>query len=249
MGYVQYDSFLEDEWKHCGWAAGPVGAAHAFKHGCARARRPYGPFPFVVGAMTAMGADLASWMRRWPHMPMPLTWSHCMQPPRGTRARACMLVMATDMPLSPLLFPLLLSSPMIAQLVQSGRASQAEPTHHWDCGYSDVTLGYALARSNLSISLVSIRDAMRDATYGAMAAKRFVVSHHLRKRQQFVSAHAEARAAREWVPQPQPCMAWPDVASSATLKLKEGDRRELHDGMRAFSCCQKWRVCEIGPQE
>ena len=27
LGYVQYDSFIEDEWKHCGWSSGPVGAA------------------------------------------------------------------------------------------------------------------------------------------------------------------------------------------------------------------------------
>ena len=85
-----------------------MGAAHAHKHGCRSGA--YGPFPFVVGALTVMGADLASWMR---------------------------------------------SSASIAELVSEGRASQAG-LRHWDCGYSDVTLGYALAKSNLSVSLVSV---------------------------------------------------------------------------------------------
>jgi hypothetical protein len=146
MGYVQYDSFIEDEWKHCGWAAGPVGAAHATVHGCPAGRKA-GPFPFVVGALTVMGADLARWMRR---------------------------------------------SPQLADLVRRGRASQSS-SKHWDCGYSDVTLGYALARSNRSISLVSVRDAMRDATYGAMAADRFVRTRRTLRTQG--GGHTNLRAA------------------------------------------------------
>ena len=64
--------------------------------------------------------------------------------------------------------------------LRAGRASQAQPVRHWDCGYSDVTLGYAFASSNRSVSLVSVREAMRDATYGAMKGEHFVVAHHLR---------------------------------------------------------------------
>lgn len=66
-GYLQYDSLILDEWKHCGWAAGVVGAAHGRRHGCPhgeRAQPVYGPFPFVVGALTVMGADLAAWFAR-----------------------------------------------------------------------------------------------------------------------------------------------------------------------------------------
>jgi len=181
-----------------------VGAAHAHKHGCRSGA--YGPFPFVVGALTVMGADLASWMR---------------------------------------------SSASIAELVSEGRASQAG-LRHWDCGYSDVTLGYALAKSNLSVSLVSMRDAMRDATYGAMAARRFVVSHHLRTQKQFEAAHAEAISAAEWSARVEPCTAWPQVhvASSerAALKAREVDRRELAHAMSDFGCCQSWRVCEVTPE-
>ena len=105
------------------------------------------------------------------------------------------------------------SSTSISGLVAAGRASQAEPRKHWDCGYSDVTLGYALARSNLSVSLVSVRHAMRDLTYGAMAAKNFVVAHHLRTQKQFAQAHADALAAANWEPQSAPCVAWPDAAA------------------------------------
>ena len=69
LGYVQYDSFITDEWKHCGWSAGPVGAAHAFSHGCPHdGARSYGPFPFVVGALTVLGADLAHYMRGSEHI-------------------------------------------------------------------------------------------------------------------------------------------------------------------------------------
>ena len=46
--------------------------------------------------------------------------------------------------------------------VAEGRASQASRDAHWDCGYSDVTLGYVLSKSNLSLS--SSRSATRCAT-------------------------------------------------------------------------------------
>ena len=59
-GYVQYDSFIRDEWEHCGWGASPVGAAHGHTAACP-AGRASGPFPFVVGALTLMGGDLARW--------------------------------------------------------------------------------------------------------------------------------------------------------------------------------------------
>ena len=73
-----------------------------------------------------------------------------------------------------------------------------------------MTLGHALAQSNLSISLVAVRRAMRDATYGAMQAKHFVVSHHLRTKAHFEREHADALAATEWMP---------EVAPSLTLTL------------------------------
>jgi len=220
LGYVQYDSFLADEWKHCGWAAGPIAAAHAHAHGCPRDAGPaYGPFPFVVGALTVMGADLASWMR---------------------------------------------SSAELATLVRDGRASQSGPKH-WDCGYSDVTLGYAFARSNRSVSLVSVRDAMRDATYGAMNAHRFVVSHHLRKRPQFEKAHAEALAQAKWTTRAPACSAWAETTrvglpwseeatpeAKRTAKQKRRDEpapAEFRRAMRSFPGCQKWQLCEVGPED
>jgi hypothetical protein len=46
-GYVQYDSFIRDEWKHCGWGASPVAAAHGHTAACP-AGRASGPFPFVA---------------------------------------------------------------------------------------------------------------------------------------------------------------------------------------------------------
>ena len=216
LGYVQYDSFIEDEWKHCGWSSGPVGAATVFRSACPRGRS-YGPFPFVVGALTVMGGDLAQWME---------------------------------------------SSPQIASLVRQGRASQAHRTRHWDCGYSDVTLGYAFAKySNVSVSLVSVRDAMRDATYGAMRGAHFVVAHHLRDERAFNKAHAEAVAAAEWVPHLEPCTAWSGVAArnrevtQAAGSVKEdgslftrGDTRDLKRAMKAFTCCQEWSVCEVVPK-
>ena len=205
LGYVQYDSFLPAEWKHCGWAAGPIGAAHAFRHGC---RHPdaTGPFPFVVGALTVLGADLAGWMA---------------------------------------------TSPYLHALVEAGRASQSEPIRHWDCGYSDVTLGYALASANLSVSLVAVRNAMRDATYGAMTAKRFVVSHHLRQKPQFVAAHAETTAAGDWNVRASPCAPWPEVwrhpSAPALHNAEGGEAVQLRAAMAAFGCCQRWSVCEVSP--
>ena len=92
-GYVQYDSFITDEWKHCGWGANPVAAS--YRGGCP-AGRSEGPFPFVVGALTIMGGDLAATFE---------------------------------------------ASAYVKDFVARGRASQTEK-FHWDCGYSDVTLGY-----------------------------------------------------------------------------------------------------------
>ena len=202
MGYVQYDSFVTDEWKHCGWSAGPVGAAHAMRHGaCPSGGRAYGPFPFVVGALTLMGADLAAWMH---------------------------------------------ASPYIRALVAAGRASQTSRAH-WDCGYSDVTLGYALARANLSISLVPVRNGMRDATYGAMTARRFVVAHHLRTYKQFADAHSEARGAGAWEAVHRPCTRWARVAEMVGT-AESRSRDELQAAMGAFPCCQQWDVCEVSPR-
>ncbi len=203
LGYVQYDSFITDEWKHCGWAAGPVGAVSAHAHGCPGGGRAAGPFPFVVGALTAMGADLARWMR---------------------------------------------DSDAAARLVRDGRASQSRRRRHWDCGYSDVTLGYALATltANLSISLVSVVDAMRDATYGAMAASKFVVSHHLRTRAQFDAAHAEATASPGWAPRVSACVPWGEAAAGR-LSDGGGSSSEVRRAMEAFGCCQRWKLCEVSP--
>ena len=217
LGYVQYDSLITDEWKHCGWSAGPVGAAHAFTHGCPHdSNRAVGPFPFVVGALTVLGGDLAQWMR---------------------------------------------GSEYIRSLVASGRASQSHPVKHWDCGYSDVTLGYALATSNQTVSLVSVRDAMRDATYGAMKGAHFIVAHHLRQEAQFIKAHAEALGAGEWTARlAEPCTQWPKVGSTRRAGAASGgtddhgslytrtDQRELKKAMRAFGCCQQWQMCEVWPQ-
>lgn len=256
VGYVQYDSFLPRAWKHCGWAHNPTGAAHAHVHGCPRdQKKSMGPFPFVVGAMTAMGADLAGWMR---------------------------------------------SSASLHALVAAGRASQASPKAHWDCGYSDVTLGYALGHNSTDrppvslvslplprtqtqtlpqtqtqirtrtraltlaltrthrpqVSLVSVRDAMRDATYGAMNAKRFVISHHLRTLAQFEQAHKEASAQPAWrMREPLSCAPWAQVEQVGLPWTEEaaGERRsqpttaELQQAMRTFGCCQQWQFCEVGP--
>lgn len=239
LGYLQYDSFITDEWKHCGWAAGPVGAAVGFARGCPHDRRPgtgggvpqfaadseraFGPFPFVVGAMTIMGSDLAAWMR---------------------------------------------TSPLIRDLVAAGRASQSSRSAHWDCGYSDVTLGYAIGRSNLSVSLVSLRHMMRDATYGAMNGEHWLVSHHLRTEAHFKTAHAQAQAAADWVPNASPCTPWAQVAGRRTTATRAGigngaaagvegqaarrqttprEREELRGAMAAFSCCQEWELCEVTP--
>jgi len=197
-GYVQYDSLIVDEWKHCGWAAGPIGAAIAHVQGCPRgehAPRVYGPFPFVVGALTVMGSDLGSWFAR---------------------------------------------SPYIADVVARGRATHGQRVH-WDCGYSDVTLGYALASANKSISLVAMARAMRDATYGAMDATRFVVSHHLRNKKMFEVEATRTKAQDEWAGQLSPCLPWSEPAPDAE------DRAHLQKAMLAFGCCQRWRLCELAP--
>ena len=263
LGYVQYDSFLVDEWKHCGWSAGPVGAGPGKRFGCPKmaSRKPVraeGPFPFVVGALTVMGGDLAAWMG---------------------------------------------GSAFVSDFVARGRASQREPKYHWDCGYSDVTLGYVLSKSNLSLSLVSVRtrlahamtpkrsrsarnrrrharepragtssaarhtvrpprhakrtagarrhvaaprsqvrDAMRDATYGAMTASKFVVAHHLRTAEQFKTVHAEAKAHTGWAARAAPCLKWSEVGTKGVDASDQLDR-----GMAAFGCCQDWSLCEIRP--
>jgi len=259
-GYVQYDSFVTDEWKHCGWGANPIAAAHAHRGGCPGGGRAEGPFPFVVGAMTAMGADLARWFE---------------------------------------------GSAYVRDFVRRGRASQKE-RRHWDCGYSDVTLGYVLSKSNVSVSLVSFRDAMRDMTYGAMKvrrpsgataaaaslaprararararaharadatrrlrphthllppllllttttpvqAKRFVVSHHLRDRGAFDRQRADMARQEAWSPTLHACAAWPRTTRLA--ETWDGDPQtvggaELEKAMRAFGCCQQWRMCEVQP--
>jgi hypothetical protein len=197
-GYVQYDSLVLPEWKHCGWSAGPIGAAHARAHGCPHGQAApavYGPFPFVVGALTIMGADLAGWFAESAH---------------------------------------------IADIVSRGRATHGKKSH-WDCGYSDVTLGYALGSANRPITLVSVARAMRDATYGAMNATRFVVSHHLRNSRMF-KAEAE-RAARqgEWAARLGECAPWGEPAAGVD------DRAQLVKALGAFDCCQSWRLCELAP--
>ena len=216
LGYVQYDSFIVDEWKHCGWSSGPVGAAQAHRS-CPHKNGPtqsYGPFPFVVGALTVLGNDLANYMVK-------STW--------------------------------------IRKLVAEGRESQNHAVKHWDCGYSDVTLGYAFAKSNLSVSLVSVRDAMKDATYGAMKGEHWVVSHHLRNEAQFKAAHKEALSDRAWKPRLEAgsCVDWPKVASSNAEKrsskeegalLTRGDVSALDGAMKSFECCQGWKVCEVVPE-
>ena len=49
LGYVQYDSFIVDEWKHCGWSSRPVGAAQGAQLAHCRLRtglhRAMGPSP------------------------------------------------------------------------------------------------------------------------------------------------------------------------------------------------------------
>ena len=74
-----------------------------------------------------------------------------------------------------------------------------------------------------------LRDAMRDATYGAMASAkgRFVVAHHLRTKKAFDDAHAEARSAPEWAPRHAPCVAWNKVADNEGLVATQSTRREL----------------------
>ncbi|KAL1523892.1 hypothetical protein AB1Y20_018811 [Prymnesium parvum] len=207
LGYVQYDSFLLDEWKHCGWSAGPVGAIHGRRDGCVRqaslpSPRIAGPFPFVVGAITVMGASLAEWMDR---------------------------------------------APFVKDFVRRGRASQLEK-HHWDCGYSDVTLGYVLSRANRPISLVSVRGGMRDATYGAMKAQKFVVAHHLRTQASFHSVHIEALSQKLWAPQVSPCEAWHSVqARDESGSLDGRNTQALRTAMRGFDCCQEWTMCELRP--
>mmetsp|Transcript_2960 Transcript_2960/g.10223 ORF Transcript_2960/g.10223 Transcript_2960/m.10223 type:complete len:148 (+) Transcript_2960:873-1316(+) len=133
------------------------------------------------------------------------------------------------------------SSPHVAGLVEKGRATQGRP-QHWDCGYSDVTLGYALGSANLSLSLLSVSDAMRDATYGAMDASRFVVSHHLRSGQMFEREAARAKAQPAWSPLLGECEAWPAVRAEAG-----GASAELQAAMRTFECCQRWKLCRLGP--
>ncbi len=253
VGYVQYDSFIVDQWKHCGWAATPTGAAWARQHHCPRNERVYGPFPFVVGALTFMSSGLARWFERSGH---------------------------------------------VTDLVRAGRASQAS-SKHWDCGYSDVTLGYALATANLTarrdlsrdvrsprwaprfardfadasarrrrmisatsrliprqgVDLMSVRDAMADATYGAMNASRFVVSHHLRSREAFASAKAKADAAGAWEWSAGPrrfCTQWaeqlPDGRAHGDV-VESGGRggAAAETALRSYDCCDTWRVCDVRP--
>jgi len=112
-----------------------------------------------------------------------------------------------------------------------------------------------------------VSDAMRDATYGAMDASRFVVSHHLRSQQMFEREAARAKAQPAWSPllgppdSPPPpphemtrddthemaprvgeCEAWPAVRAEAG-----GASAELQAAMRTFECCQQWKLCRLGP--
>ena len=91
---------------------------------------------------------------------------------------------------------------------------------------------------------------MRDATYGAMRAKHFVVSHHLRTQAHFAREHRDATAAAGWTPVHTPCTPWSRVADipRPALKLREENRRELRTAMGRFGCCQSWQVCEVTPE-
>jgi hypothetical protein len=101
-----------------------------------------------------------------------------------------------------------------------------------------------------------VRDAMRDATYGAMNAKRFVISHHLRTLAQFEQAHKEASAQPAWrMREPLSCAPWAQVEQVGLpwTEAAAGERRsqpttaELQQAMRTFGCCQQWQFCEVGP--
>ena len=70
-----------------------------------------------------------------------------------------------------------------------------------------------LGKLNASVSLVSMRDALRDATYGAMRAERFVAAHHLRNEGAFRTAHEAMRKADAWAPKLHPCQPWPSTTS------------------------------------
>ena len=163
------------KWKHRGWAAGPVGAAHAFAHGgCPRGGGAEGPFPFVAGAPTVMGADLARWME---------------------------------------------ASPYVKAFVAAGRASQASYDAHWDCGYSDVTLGYVLSKSNSSSP--SSRSATRGATRSTARMPRaaLVAAHPLRTKAQLGdAAQKDADAQGAWAPDHKSCRPWPEAHLATTWK-------------------------------
>ena len=190
-GFLQYDSLILDEWKHCGWGDNPIAAVHG-KQGCPSGRT-FGPFPFVVGALTVMGRDLAY---------------------------------------------LFSSSTYIENLVDRGRATQGK-SRHWDCGYSDVTLGYALASTNISggVTLISLEDAFRDATYKKMDSNQYVVSHHLRSLDAF--ERAASGSTRKYTSALSHCAPWGEVhnISSQAHALKEA--------LGFYRCCQSWRRCEI----
>jgi hypothetical protein len=188
-GFVQYDSLILDEWKHCGWADNAVGAVVGKELGCPVGRSA-GPFPFVVGAVTIMGGDLA----------------------RSFSA-----------------------SPYIAHLVERGRASQGT-RRHWDCGYSDVTLGYALASANVTggVTLLNLPDAFKDTTYGAMRSDRYLVYHHLRNRAGFDRAQSSLAAP---VASALRVRAWSDFQPS---------ERKLGAALAKFECCAaSWRRGEL----
>ena len=102
---------------------------------------------------------------------------------------------------------------------------------------------------------------MRDLTYGAMAAKHFVVAHHLRNKAQFEKAHEDAQAAANWSPNSAPCLRWPEAAAprndgsdlkggsatveEASVALSDKEREQLRQAMKAFDCCQQWSLCEV----
>lgn len=89
---------------------------------------------------------------------------------------------------------------------------------------------------------------MRDATYSAMRADKFVVVHHLRNQAAFNAAHNEALAQKTWRPNLRPCVPWDAAeASDDSGQLAIGRATQLRNALRAFDCCHHWQLCEIFP--
>ena len=148
-------------------------------------------------------------------------------------------------------------SPFVADSVRRGRLSQHEKVKHWDCGYSDVTLGYILSQSNVSVHLLSMVDAMRDRTFAEMRAERFIVAHHLRTEAHFQEAYQAMRTQDEtpWTLTLRKCSDWNQVGNGL-LGGNEGARPDkapryrhgqLRRAMRAFPRIQDWKLCILEP--